>query len=277
MVGATQARAFLELVRPVNCLMAAFGVALGYWLSAGGVFVPTDLLLAMAAGFLVCAGGMAANDFFDREIDARKDKTKPVPSKRVKPKTVLAFAWVLFLAGIALAMALPAVSFTIVVVAVFALYYYSAKLKPYKFLGNFVIAALTGGVFLLGASLTENYALAGMLALAAFLANVGREQTKDLQDLRADRGEKKTLPMIAGEKTAKWVAGFFFAAAMVAFLLPASYGFIAKTHFMVLALVADVVFVYVLKELAENRFRQAQVAAKGGMLVGLLAFASSLI
>ena len=99
--AASQARpsplAVLELLKPITWFppMWAFGcgiVASGQEIQGRWITVAAGLLLA---GPLVCATSQAANDWFDRHVDAINEPARPIPSGRVPGRwgLYIAIAW----------------------------------------------------------------------------------------------------------------------------------------------------------------------------------------
>ena len=95
-------RDLAELVRAPAALSVP-GDAVAGAAAAGG---PGPRTLALAAAS-VCLywGGMAANDWADRELDARERPERPIPSGRVSPRQALTVAAGLTAAGLGLACA----------------------------------------------------------------------------------------------------------------------------------------------------------------------------
>lgn len=86
-------RAYLELVRLPNVFTAMADVTMGFLFTHEG-FRPRDgwvLGLLLAASACLYAAGVALNDLFDREADARERPQRPIPSGRV---SVAAAGWV---------------------------------------------------------------------------------------------------------------------------------------------------------------------------------------
>ena len=67
------------------------------------VAVAPGVALLVAASLCVYHGGMALNDWADREVDARERPERPLPSGAVSPTAVLLVAVLLLLCGCALA------------------------------------------------------------------------------------------------------------------------------------------------------------------------------
>ena len=123
------ALAAIKVMRPFNCLMAAFATAIGYWASLERFALSWPLCLALAAAFLVCGAGQALNDYFDRVVDRKIKPDRPIPSGRLPAKFVLAESLLLFAAGNALAFQVNSAAFTISVVFTLLLIAYSSLLK----------------------------------------------------------------------------------------------------------------------------------------------------
>ena len=264
--------AFIELLRPFNCVMAAVAVFTGYCVALGRVDFGAPVWIAMASAFLVCGGGQAINDYFDRGIDARLKKQRPIPSGRVSANAVLWFSVALFVVGTLLGLL---VSTTLLGIAAFAsivLFAYSASMKGFKFLGNWVVALFVALTYVYGAAVLGNYSIILWLALCAGLSNVGREITKDLEDVKMDKGFKRTLPLVAGARTSKAVALVAYAAAIVLSPMPFVLGLTASTAFLAIVLLADLAFVCVAALMLKGSFKSSQKYAKAAMLLALIAY-----
>ncbi len=104
--GATsRLRAYLELVRLPNIFTALADVTMGF-LFTHESFGPRDgwvLGLLLAASGCLYAAGVALNDLFDREVDARERPDRPIPSGRVSAAAAGRVGWGLLIAGAAMA------------------------------------------------------------------------------------------------------------------------------------------------------------------------------
>jgi len=93
------ANLLLDLAKIKISLLATFSTAVGYLLTAGKItiqmFVPT------AAVFLLACGSCALNQYQEREIDRRMERTKsrPIPSGKMHPETALRISFGLILSG----------------------------------------------------------------------------------------------------------------------------------------------------------------------------------
>jgi len=100
--GATsRLRAYLELVRLPNVFTAMADVTMGF-LFTHEEFGSRD---GWVLGLLLAAyaAGVALNDLFDREVDARERPDRPIPSGRVSVAAAGRVGWGLLIAGAAMA------------------------------------------------------------------------------------------------------------------------------------------------------------------------------
>ncbi|MDN3481329.1 UbiA family prenyltransferase [Arthrobacter sp. APC 3897] len=96
----TKAGDYLELVR-APAVLTVLGDSVAGGAAAGRPLAGRRLWMPLASAFLY-AGGMALNDYADRDIDARERPQRPIPSGRVSPRNALAAASALTAAGLGL-------------------------------------------------------------------------------------------------------------------------------------------------------------------------------
>jgi len=269
--------ALLELMRLGNCIMAMVAVAIGFLLAQGQA--PVLLAGAMISAFLICGAGQAINDIFDAKIDAKLSRSKPIPSGRVSEKEALVFACGLFFIGILLASFISAETFLIAVLFSFLLVLYSGLLGKVKYIGNCAVALGTSFTFIFGASAGavggEIPLLVITLAMSAFLANMAREITKDFEDLKKDRGSKKSLPMV-DERVAKRLVLFYYALAIVLAVL-AFLAFKLNLLYLIFVLTSAIVFALAAKQLLRGDYSQSHKNSKKGMLISLLGYIAAIM
>jgi len=260
--------AFAELMRLGNCFMAGIAVLIGFFLANG-----TDLNLALIAfgvAFLVCGAGQAINDYFDAKIDAKLSKKRPIPSKRILPQEALYFSLALFLLGILCAIFINTPALIIAIIMAALLFAYPAFMNKIKYVGNVIVAVGTAITFVFGAASAGNIpALVVVLALSAFFSNMAREITKDIEDLKKDKGVKITLPMKT--KSAKHFVALYYILAILlgigAFTI-----FTLSYFYLLFTVIGALVFAYAVKALYNKKAMQSQSLSKKGMLVSLVAF-----
>jgi len=253
--------------------MGAFGVLLAAIVCAGPSGVEESWLevaLSMAVVMAFTGAGNALNDYFDREVDKVAHPDRPLPRGLLSSRTALYLAVTLFVAAISLSLFVSIWSVTIVIASVFAMLVYEVLLKGEGLVGNLAISWLTGALFLFGGAAVHSLEVAWILALLAFLATLGREIVKDIQDIEGDRGSRRTLPMRIGVERAGTVGSAAFLGAVA--LSPAPYILdLMSVWYLPVVVVADGIFIYC----ALIHFKspeRGQKMAKLAMLVALIAF-----
>jgi geranylgeranylglycerol-phosphate geranylgeranyltransferase len=144
---------------------------------------------------MITAGGNAMNDYFDRSIDSIIHKERPIPSKRLSPSMALVFGIGCFIAGFFLSIFINFLCLSIATINIAMLIIYEKYLKKRGFFGNISISYLVASIFLFGGAAVGNIVATAILAILAFLANMGREIMKDVEDIKGDEMERKTFPM----------------------------------------------------------------------------------
>jgi 4-hydroxybenzoate polyprenyltransferase len=229
--------AFLRLARPLNLAIIALTQWLFWFYVIEPVYAYYDLSTRMAdwqvfllivSTVLIAAGGYVINDYYDLPIDLVNKPEKVVISRMVSDHA--AFNYYLLLTGLGIFAALvtawklgqPTLILLPVIVASL-LWFYAQEFKRSVLAGNLIVAFSTAAVIFIlllfeidwsstGAEVLEDhtneilrYGTAYMVF--AFLLTMLREIVKDLQDMEGDRQfECRTLPIVAGEKTARAVA-----------------------------------------------------------------------
>lgn len=143
-------RDHLDLVR-APAVLSVVGDTLAGAAAAGHRLTPRRALLPLASACLY-AGGMALNDYADRQLDAIERPERPIPSGRVTPERALGVATGLTLAGLGLAAAgggRPALAVAVPLAACVWTYDTVAKERA---VGPVVMAACRGLDVLLGAA-----------------------------------------------------------------------------------------------------------------------------
>jgi protoheme IX farnesyltransferase len=120
----------LNLVKIKISLLVTFSAAAGYVLTAGQIKM--EILVVTAAVFSLVCGSCALNQYQEREIDERMERTKnrPLPSQRLEPATALWVAFgLIFLGSIALFYAAGPASLALGLLAVL---WYNGLYTPLK-------------------------------------------------------------------------------------------------------------------------------------------------
>ena len=124
------AAGLLALVRPPNVFTAVADSAAGLLLARRGGPVAGDPgLWCLAASACLYLGGIALNDYFDREVDAIERPERPIPSGAVPPAVAAGLGVALLAAGIALAALAGVSATTVAAVLALAIVLYDAVVK----------------------------------------------------------------------------------------------------------------------------------------------------
>ncbi len=271
--GGNRPQGYLKLFRLGNCAMGALGALLAAVICAGvdeaGGF-SLDIGLSMAVVALFTAAGNSLNDYYDRDIDKVAHPERPIPSGGVSAVIARALAIGLFAAAFVLSLFVNMWSVGIVIVSIAIIVGYERWLKAEGLAGNLAISWLTGALFLFGGAAVGRLELAWILAALAFLATLGREIVKDIQDIEGDKGFRRTLPMRIGSKSAGIAGSISFGAAVTLSPLPYLLRWLSIWYVPVV-LAADGIFIYCALIHFQNP-EKGQKIAKLGMVVALLAF-----
>ncbi|MCD6229409.1 MAG: UbiA family prenyltransferase [Candidatus Diapherotrites archaeon] len=271
----------ISILRPGNSFMATAATVLGFLISGGKLIFTPQLFTGCIVVFLISGAGMAVNDYFDRKTDARKKTTNnPIVLGKLSAPFVKNYSIALFLTGTVLSLFISLTAFAIAAIASVLLFAYAAK-PQFKVAGNFVVASLTAASLIYGGIvLGQINAPLVLVASCAFFANLGREITKDLEDVQADKGNKKTLAMLASKQEITATIVLFYAAAIIFSIIPVTLN-LFNDVFIYAVLVADTGFIYTVYLLLkpekhenkkqENLIRSSKYS-KISMLTALIAF-----
>lgn len=268
---------FLRLSRPLNCAMSAVGVAIGGAVAVGSAaWGPSaePLVFAALAAALFTAGGNALNDLFDVETDRVNHPDRPLVTGALTVGQARAFALGVFVVAAVFGALASVPALGVVLLNAALMYAYEARLKKRGFSGNLVIAYLVGSLFLFaGVAVFRGDAAplvrTSLLALLAFLTTVGREVTKDIEDMTGDV-DRNTLPQRIGAKAAGRIAAAALVAGVAFSAVPWALG-ILHLEYAVIVIPADGMFIYAALHSAANP-AQSQRVTKYAMVVALIAF-----
>jgi geranylgeranylglycerol-phosphate geranylgeranyltransferase len=237
----------------------------------------------MLVAFLYTGAGNALNDYYDRFTDRVNHPKRPIPSKRIRPESARKFSVMLFAAGMLLALFIgwPRLNWLTIGIAGLSsllLAAYEMRLKARGFVGNITVSWLTASLFLFGGaaavpSLGPSVFPAPLLVLAllAFLASVGREIIKGIEDVEGDR-DRRTLPRLVGPIPAGRIAGMWIGLAVALSPLPVfPLAIFRPEWYLPAVLLADAMFIYSVRVVFRNPGKASR-AAKLAMLLALVAF-----
>ncbi len=217
--------AVLELLKPITWFppMWAFGCGIvSSGQSLGGRW-PTVIAGLLLAGPLVCATSQAANDWFDRHVDAINEPDRPIPSGRIPGRWGLYIALIWTVLSLEVASHLGVWGFGASIFGLVLAWAYSAppiRLKQNGWWGNSAVGLCYEGLpwFTAAAIMTEG-APDWRIVLVAFLYSLGAHGIMTLNDFKSLEGDRKmgiaSLPVQLGPHRAAQLACITMAAAQV--------------------------------------------------------------
>jgi len=274
-------------MRPVNCLMMGLAVIVGAFISTHAFTFNYETIVRLVLGFVTAftltGASMVINDYYDRDIDAINEPTRPIPSGIIKPRESIILTAALMTIGlfsatmtniicVLMALASWAISLT-----------YSTVGKRTGLPGNLLVSTCISTPFIYGgAVLTGNIECTTILfAALAFLANTGREIIKGIADIEGDRTRGiKTIAILHGPKSAAQIASAFFILAVLLSPLPIVLK-LTGIGFLPPLIIADIGFIAssisLMREQTKENAKKIKNRALIWMLLGLIAFISGTI
>lgn len=234
--GLERLKAFLGIIRPINCLMTGSAVLIGALIALAGPWpegVAHRLPLGFSTGFLLTGASMAVNDYYDRHIDAINEPGRPIPSGLIRPWEAIALAAALAALGL-LAAHLTSPECLAIALASFAIsLLYSTRGKRTGLIGNLMVSACVAIPFIYGGfAIGRGFdPLLGIFASMAFLSNAGREVVKGIADAEGDRARGiRTVAVAKGNRIAAELALALFASAVALSPIPPLLGLVSAWY-----------------------------------------------
>ncbi len=164
-----------------------------------------NLFFIVLASALVIASGYIINNFYDAEKDLINKPKKSMLDRLVSQRFKLTTYFILNFIAV---FAASYVSFRAVLffsAYIFAIWFYSHKLKKVVFVGNFVSTILAVTPFFAVFVYYKNFETVIFVhALFLFLLMFVREMIKDLENIKGDMAQNyRTIPILYGAKVSK--------------------------------------------------------------------------
>jgi geranylgeranylglycerol-phosphate geranylgeranyltransferase len=268
--------ALLTLGRPLTSLLGALAIFAASLVGVGTLVFrySPQVLLGAVLGFIFTMASNSMNDYFDQDNDKINHPERPIPSGKINAESALTFSIALFMVALLMAFFLSTfVGFEAFVLVLFALglqVAYEKKIKRTKFLGNITIGFQTVLAFILGGVIVKAVIPAAMMASASFLAIIGREVVKDVEDIKGDI-DRNSLPKLIGIKNANIVASILLVSAVIVSVIAYYPLSIFGLSYFITVLMADLLFLCSIPII----FRDSNMARrilKFAMLWALMAF-----
>ena len=281
-------KAYLHLMRMKNVILASITVPLGAQFAVGDSWLSEQLLEVttqiLAVIFFIGAGN-TMNDIKDVAIDREAHPERPLASGTIEISSANKFVKILWLLSITCLSIgayslhqngnsiIELVTIYVVAVALMLTYDHGPELKNTGLMGNVSISIMVGAVILYGASSVGNLwtTLVWWTAGVVFFANLAREIIKDCQDMEADEGIRRTLPMTYGLVKSRMLAYVVVMAALVCLYIPYWKGPFEFNQ-LFFQTPAILMLITLNRELTEGKDYQAASKIRIAMLLGLTGF-----
>jgi 4-hydroxybenzoate polyprenyltransferase len=234
--------------------------------------------MVLATSTAIIAGaGYIINDYYDIKIDLINKPDRVVIGKDIARRYALLFHSVLSFSGVALGFLLGWRLGFIHLFSSFILWWYSNSLKRQPFIGNFMVAMLTGlSILLVNVLYDVNNSFVIIYSLFAFFMTLVREIVKDMEDLKGDNTFGcKTLPIIWGIRKTKmvvYVLLILFSSLVI--LINAMYTQMPFYYFLVFLFAPLIIFLSVLVRADTKRdFYLLSQWCKAIMVLGIISIA----
>lgn len=270
---------YLKLVRFDHQIFLIIGVIVGELIVIGGL-PPTDILVySILTPVLIGMASFALNDLLDLPTDKKnKRKDRPLVTKKIPKWTATLTVLIGFPLGVILSYFVNITVFKIAIAFALLGFLYSVWLKKVAVVGNASIAASMAIPFIFG-----NYTVAPkmvdaviILSTMAFMMGLGRELFKSIQDMKGDKKMgRKTLPIIAGKKTAAAFGAYFIIFSIFVSFLPFIYIIEYKfdLYYLIPIIVADILLISsAMQALKLKGWKKVRNWTLLAMLFGLVGF-----
>ncbi|MDA9874827.1 geranylgeranylglycerol-phosphate geranylgeranyltransferase [Flavobacteriaceae bacterium] len=173
--------------------------------SLSQILLDRSLFALILATVGAIASGYIINNFYDSEKDSINRPHKSTLEQYVSQNTKLIFYFIINFIVVVIASYVSFRSVLFFSIYIFAIWFYSHKIKKMPIIGNLVSAILTITPFFAIFLYYKNYSgLIFIFGFYLFLILSMRELVKDLENLKGDFSlEYKTIPVVYGEKIAK--------------------------------------------------------------------------
>jgi len=268
-------KAYIRLMRPLNCLLAGVSVFIGGVITGSVGSVP-NLILAVVSAMLICAGGNSINDYFDIEIDKINKPARPLPSGIISPAYAFVFSLFLFISGFILSFFINITCIIIAGITSVLLYLYSSKLKRTVLFGNAAVALISGLAFVYGGIAVGNISKALIVGIFALLYHFAREIVKDIEDKKGDSSVgSRSFPILYGDKPALLLTTIILIMLIGMTFIPYFLDVFSIYYLIIVVVGVDLFLVYAMISMwtdsGINNLRRLEIMMKINMLIGLLA------
>lgn len=269
----------LSVIRGYNILV----LVLAQYLAAIFIFSPkkyprdivcdVDLLYIILASICVVAAGYIINNFYDVKVDRINRPLKSGIDGYVKQATKLKLYFALNFLGFIFGFLISLKAALFFTVYIFAIWFYSHKLKKYPFTGLISATVLTILPFFAIFVYYKNFSkIIFVHAVFLFLVLMVRELLKDLQSMKgAMVNEYDTFPVFYGEKKTKQLSIFLLVLTVFPVVVLFSYPALSymRYYFYFALIVLVFLGVYLWNSTETKQYRMMHNVLKVLLLIGV--------
>lgn len=275
--------AYIQIMRPVNGLMQAFAVVIGFLVVQQTIVASSSLALGIITAVMTTGASMVANDYWDRDVDAVNVPTRPIPSGRITPRQAVIFTGILGLVGLIAAFATNIPCFGIALISLGTALAYNWKGKDTGLPGNLMVSSCVAVPFIYGGVIPKGFStsllelgIIGAFASMAFLTNTGREITKGIADIAGDQlRNTRTIAIQSGAQVAANLSAVFYIIPIIISLVVWAFGVLSE-YYLPVVILADLGFLWSALSLIQNYSETNATRIKNrvllSMFLGLIAF-----
>lgn len=268
----------LKLIRFKNLLLTLLGlVVVQLLLIYNIIYRPAiaPFLHYVVSVITAMAAGNTINNYFDINSDKINKKYDATITQRTKLICYFLLLIISIASGFLISPLNNSKIATLILCCNIFLFLYSYKLKAIPFVGNLIIAVLTGmSIYLLNiVTPNPNSLWITILSCFSFLINLVREIVKDIIDINGDYNVgQKTLPIVLGIHRTKWVIYCinFVLIAITLYTIIAMNGHYTQPYFTLLVLLPCLsIFYFVSNAKQKNEFQKISNLLKLILLLGI--------
>lgn len=252
-------KAILQLFRIELPLAAGICTLIGATISAGRLPSWGILLPGFLCVFFVSSSAMISNDYFDLETDRVNAPDRPLPSGHALPKDAVLFTFLTASLGLAAAARINLTALLVALIFWTIGFLYNWKGKSAGFIGNLMVSACVGIMFIFGAIVVGHLwnPVIWTLASLAFCFDLGEEIAADAMDVEGDRLRgSHSIAILKGRRAALSISGFLFGLFVLISLFPVIFRWLGMLYFFLL-LVMDGYIIFCTLKLLRSQTAQA--------------------
>ncbi|MGJ8745491.1 geranylgeranylglycerol-phosphate geranylgeranyltransferase [Polaribacter sp.] len=231
------------------------------------------LFYIVLASVCVVASGYIINNFYDVKVDAINRPVKTGLDNYVKQETKLSLYFFLNFLGFIFGLLISWRAALFFAVYIFAIWFYSHKLKKYAFTGLISATILTILPFFAVFVYFQNFSkIIFVHAVFLFLVIMVRELIKDLENIKgAIANNYTTFPVAYGEKKTKKLSIFILILTLFPVIILFSYPALSYMRYYFYFALVTLIFVgfYLWKSTKINEYRRLHNLLKLLLLIGV--------